>query len=125
MFIKNPTGTASIKGFNYRTNLMNVGCGEVVEVNEEMGKALLQTFGFLLEVKSAESSKVKSVSVPEPETEVLKQEQSDLETGEELPTNFMQLKAYAKSKGMDVTKETKKEEIIKALQALSKQIFIS
>ena len=67
MFIKNPTGTASIKGFNYRTNLMNVGCGEVVEVNEEMGKALLQTFGFLLEVKSAESSKVKSVSVPEPE----------------------------------------------------------
>lgn len=63
--------------------------------------------------KEEEASVVKK----EEEAPVVKKEEEKIEEKVEekkvkLPTNFMQLKKMASEKGMAVTKETKKEEII-------------
>jgi len=52
MFIHNPS-TAPVTGFNWKKTIVNVPCGAVVEVPEEVGKAILITFGFLQEVAKA------------------------------------------------------------------------
>jgi hypothetical protein len=43
-------------------------------------------------------------------------EEKNASTGDEIPTNFMKLKKFAAEKGMTVTNETKKEEILAWLQ---------
>lgn len=57
---------------------------------------------------------------PEKKEESHKEEDSkEAQKGsDKLPTNFLQLKALAKEKGMEVTNSTKKEEIIKFLDSL-------
>lgn len=132
MFIAN-LSKAPIKGFVYNGEMVNIPCGEVVTVSQECGVAILQTFGFLKEVEKAPEGSV----LPEVESEGVivgedagEQVVEDVTQGlveevvevkklsfnpEEIPQNFLQLKAFAKKHGVEVSKEMKKEEILKAL----------
>lgn len=75
------------------------------------------THGQLMELRAQGLNPLKDQIVmaaitPRKEVEVKK-----VEVKEELPTAFFQLKALAKEKGMEVTRETNKEEIEAFLEA--------
>lgn len=100
MLVHNPSNTP-VKGFNWAGMLYNVGVGETVEVSNDIGVRLISNFGFLVEAKEVEEVKVEEM------------------VEEELPTNFMQLKKYAKEKGVEVTQEMTKDEVMEELNKLN------
>ncbi len=81
------------------------------------------THGQLMELRAQGLNPLKDQIVmaaitPRKEVEVKKEKKvKKVEVKKELPTAFFQLKALAKEKGMEVTKETNKEEIEAFLEA--------
>ena len=121
MLIHNPSD-APIVGFNRDKKVINIPCGETVDVDDYIGNGLLDTFGFLKTVKTVvKTTKADEVIVEVPEeapSEEVEEAAKDPEVDEELPSNFLQLKKYAKEKGVEVTPHTTKEELLEALAQL-------
>lgn len=88
----------NVSGFNFNGQIYNIPSQASLEVDGEVGIRLLQTFGFLVESKEGVNLMTDTIG--------------------EFPDNFFQLKALARAKGIEVTKEMKKEQVLEALSNL-------
>lgn len=88
---------------------LSIDSGETKEFTEDEATFLLKRYPFLQRVGEDEAMAKEPVAAPIP----------DLGGEEEVPTNFMKLKKYAKEKGVKVEKTDKKPDLLAKLAELN------
>ena len=126
MLVHNPS-ESNIKGFNRNGQVYNLLAGESAEFTDDVGAALFDTFHFLQVVdKASKFNEVGNQNVVEEDLDeaelvvkgnpVPEEVEPEGELPDDLPENYLQLKAYARDKGIDVTPKMTKEELLLALK---------